>query len=234
MLKNKPLSKSSFTLIELLVIVAIIGILITLLLPSLRKARELTKQAVCMSNLQQVGIANALYLKDNNYNFISAQHIYNDNNYYRRRGRSLPPVVTSGSSYKSIYDFNYIKNFDLWLCPSQERVGWHSSLYWAASYPINQYLIDRSLHYAASKASSSEIIFTMDAHTLANIAYNTHVITPRHNKKANALFLDGHVDALHYQYIFKNPQMIGYDKNVTGHPWNRSRNWGIDNFSFNK
>lgn len=42
-----------FTLIELLIIVAIIGILITLLLPSLQKAREATKLAICKSNQSQ-------------------------------------------------------------------------------------------------------------------------------------------------------------------------------------
>ena len=44
-----------FTLFELLVVVAIIGILLTILLPSLRNARELATRAVCQSNLKQWG-----------------------------------------------------------------------------------------------------------------------------------------------------------------------------------
>ncbi len=46
-----------FTLIELLVVVAIIGILITLLVPSLAKAREASYSAVCKSNLKTFYLA---------------------------------------------------------------------------------------------------------------------------------------------------------------------------------
>lgn len=45
-----------FTLIELLVVVAIIGVLISILLPALVRCREQARSAVCMSNLRQVGV----------------------------------------------------------------------------------------------------------------------------------------------------------------------------------
>ena len=56
--------RRGFTLIELLVVISIIGILTSILLPSLSKARNATMAAVCTNNQKQIGVAIASYTAD--------------------------------------------------------------------------------------------------------------------------------------------------------------------------
>lgn len=56
---------SGFTLIEVLVVVAIIALLISILLPSLRAAREASKSSACLSQQHQIGVSVSVYAHDN-------------------------------------------------------------------------------------------------------------------------------------------------------------------------
>ena len=58
-------SRKAFTLIELLVVVAIIALLISILLPSLSRARELSKRLVCGTQAKGFGTAVKIYANDN-------------------------------------------------------------------------------------------------------------------------------------------------------------------------
>ncbi|GJM24164.1 MAG: hypothetical protein DHS20C16_05790 [Phycisphaerae bacterium] len=60
-----PCPGRGFTLVELLVVVSIIALLISILLPSLKRAREQSKLVVCKSNLHQIGTGIQLYAQDN-------------------------------------------------------------------------------------------------------------------------------------------------------------------------
>lgn len=67
---SRPLHhRTAFTLIELLVVIAIISLLVSILLPSLQKAKGLAISVVCMCNLRNAGFATQQYISDSDGSF---------------------------------------------------------------------------------------------------------------------------------------------------------------------
>lgn len=62
--KRAGTESASFTLVELLVVIAILAILMALLAPGLKKARDLSKRIACMSQLKQIGTAVTVYTNE--------------------------------------------------------------------------------------------------------------------------------------------------------------------------
>ena len=62
-------TRPGFTLIELLVVIAIISLLVSILIPSLNRAKELTRRVICASNLHQMGVALMTYTADHRGKF---------------------------------------------------------------------------------------------------------------------------------------------------------------------
>ncbi len=99
-----------FTLIELLVVVAIIALLISILLPSLSKAKENARLSVCLSNLHHLAVAMEQYFNDYNH-VLPAATIK----------PSLNPEDPNDELYREpIYDIlkPYTKNDEIFRCPS--------------------------------------------------------------------------------------------------------------------
>lgn len=84
------MKRLAFTLIDLLVVIAIIGILASLLLPALGKAKAAAKQSHCANNLRQINLAAQMYVEDFLPHFLS----YNSN-----RNRWCPDYHGDGVSW---------------------------------------------------------------------------------------------------------------------------------------
>jgi prepilin-type N-terminal cleavage/methylation domain-containing protein/prepilin-type processing-associated H-X9-DG protein len=103
--------RSAFTLIELLVVIAIIAILAAILFPVFAQAREKARQASCLSNMKQQGLAIMMYIQD--YDEVYPQAYWYKNNQDSSQGY----VQWSGMMQP------YIKNAQLFVCPSDPNGG---------------------------------------------------------------------------------------------------------------
>jgi prepilin-type N-terminal cleavage/methylation domain-containing protein/prepilin-type processing-associated H-X9-DG protein len=110
--------RSGFTLIELLVVVAIIALLISILLPSLSRAREQAKLVACSSNLKQLGIGVQMYANDWNgvwprYMLAADNGSYTNANVWTGNGGGNPP---SWQGLGRLY--SYMNNQKIYYCPN--------------------------------------------------------------------------------------------------------------------
>lgn len=69
--------RQAFTLIELLTVIAIIGILAAIIIPTVGSVRQSAQASVCLSNLRQVGLSTLVYASDNK-NFLPDAGAGND------------------------------------------------------------------------------------------------------------------------------------------------------------
>ncbi len=68
-MKLNKSNKKGFTLIELLVVIAIIALLLSIVMPAMRKAKEIARKVVCQSGYKQIGVALGAYEAQTGYNF---------------------------------------------------------------------------------------------------------------------------------------------------------------------
>ena len=99
-----------FTLIELLVVVAIIALLISILLPSLGRAREQAKTVRCGTQLEQIGLA-ARYCQDEN----------KGHNPKWDDGNVGPTGMVMLTWVDVLYDMHYLGNINAGFCPTDKR-----------------------------------------------------------------------------------------------------------------
>jgi prepilin-type N-terminal cleavage/methylation domain-containing protein/prepilin-type processing-associated H-X9-DG protein len=130
-----------FTLVELLVVIGIIALLISILLPTLAKAREAANTVKCASNLRSIGQGMAMYVAENKQTYPAA-YIYAGMSIVN--GQQAPDTATDGYIHWSSYLFKkgaaasgagagqgtqpnsiyrQLVGWDMFRCPSLDKGG---------------------------------------------------------------------------------------------------------------
>lgn len=117
------MQKRAFTLIELLVAISIIAMLLAILTPAMRKAREQAEIVVCKSQLHQFGLGGTAYLVDNNNRFCDHMYwLYTQQTWQSVPGGNPckwhdPRLKPDGPLWP------YIKDKDVKVCPAYYRLA---------------------------------------------------------------------------------------------------------------
>jgi len=166
-----------FTLVELLVVIAMLALLLSILLPSLSKARERAKATLCLSNVSQISMATQAYLNDNS-KILPVIDLKNND-----VSTTWPVPVDkyfSGSVDKDNdghagNDFNSIKAGNkpspAWYCPStipmtESHPWWTGDTYWGADDEVQRvnYAVwqDMPGRHIAKIDDLTEMMWTID------------------------------------------------------------------------
>jgi prepilin-type N-terminal cleavage/methylation domain-containing protein/prepilin-type processing-associated H-X9-DG protein len=109
-----------FTLIELLVVIAIIAVLMAILMPSLRAARDHAKRIHCVSNVKTLSLAWFMY-KDENDDKLVGGHTNPGN--WVLRPRDNATIEEKKDAIRNGALFPYVNNtVDVYRCPADFRI----------------------------------------------------------------------------------------------------------------
>ena len=192
-------------------VIAIIALLVSILLPSLKRAKELAATAVCSTNVRSIGIAQHMYVGDYDGTFVpgfidiggsydvhkAAQNIMEDTGLLPDKGVFLCPAEAT-RTINSHFDC-YVGHYGTNLLASP-------MIKWGSGYPVRGF--ESSFVFHLTKIHKPSDLVLMNDVTDTNYAYEFSTSASRTNYIANVwpnyrhdangdllnyLFCDGHV-----------------------------------------
>jgi prepilin-type processing-associated H-X9-DG protein/prepilin-type N-terminal cleavage/methylation domain-containing protein len=205
---NRPRAAIGFTLVELLVVIAIIVLLAALLLPALARSVAGGRSAQCQSNLRQWNVALAIYLVENNDTIPRRGQGVQPLDELDRPAdwfNCLPPLAGLPAFRTLAHGGKMPRPGDktIYVCPDARPTQYTNFL----PYAMNIYLspwVRPQPHRLPEIPRPSLLPFMADgpcAYSAAVPSALAYTVTPRHARRANVAFLDGHVVSFSGDYL---------------------------------
>jgi prepilin-type N-terminal cleavage/methylation domain-containing protein/prepilin-type processing-associated H-X9-DG protein len=128
--------KKAFTLIELLVVIAIIALLMSILMPALRKIKGLAKEIYCQNNVKNLTLAWFMYKDDNDGNLVQGEPGWEetDRDAWVFVATGLTDVEKEEAIKKGALFHYTARTIEVYRCPADQRIG--QELFFFRSFSI--------------------------------------------------------------------------------------------------
>lgn len=117
-------SRRGFSVPEMLAVVAIIVIIISLLLPAYRTARDMARMAPCLSNQHQLAMGWRAYATDN-LGVMMGSHTWRTNfDWVMDPAAPVLPTNETADNIRNGMMFPYVNTLDVYRCPNEPRTAY--------------------------------------------------------------------------------------------------------------